>query len=104
MSRADLGAVLVTGGGGFLGTAVIRLLRERGLPVRSLARRYYPHLEPLGVEQIQGDVAEPRVVAKAVEDCRTVFHTAAKAGKCHRRKSRLRVDTNHLHQLSQRGL
>jgi nucleoside-diphosphate-sugar epimerase len=80
MSRADLGAVLVTGGGGFLGTAVIRLLRERGLPVRSLARRYYPHLEPLGVEQIQGDVAEPRVVAKAVEDCRTVFHTAAKAG------------------------
>ena len=36
--------MLVTGGGGFLGTALIRLLRERGLAVRSLARRRYPHL------------------------------------------------------------
>jgi 2-alkyl-3-oxoalkanoate reductase len=80
MIRADLGPVLVTGGGGFLGTAIIKLVRERGLAVRSLARRFYPHLQPLGVEQIQGDVAEPRVVATAVEGCQTVFHTAAKAG------------------------
>ncbi len=27
----DLGRVLVTGGGGFLGTGIVRLLRERGL-------------------------------------------------------------------------
>jgi nucleoside-diphosphate-sugar epimerase len=80
MSRVDLGRVLVTGGGGFLGTALIRLARQRGLQVRSLARRVYPHLHELGVEQIQGDVADPQVVGRAVGGCATIFHTAAKAG------------------------
>ncbi|MGO9463399.1 MAG: NAD-dependent epimerase/dehydratase family protein [Isosphaeraceae bacterium] len=80
MNRVEIGPVLVTGGGGFLGTALVRMLRERGLPVRSLARRYYHHLEGLGAEQVQGDIADPRVVAAAVEGYKTVFHTAAKAG------------------------
>ncbi len=31
MSAAELGEVLVTGGGGFLGTALIKLVLERGL-------------------------------------------------------------------------
>ena len=75
-----LGSVLVTGGGGFLGTALVRLLRGRGLAVRSLTRRDYPHLRELGVEQIPGDVADPDAVARAVEGCDTVFHTASKAG------------------------
>ncbi len=80
MRRADLGRVLVTGGGGFLGTALIKLARQRGLAVRSLARRLYPHLEELEIEQVQGDVADPRAVARAVAGCDTVFHAAAKAG------------------------
>jgi nucleoside-diphosphate-sugar epimerase len=80
MSQAELGPVLVTGGGGFLGTALVKLVRERGSKVRSLARRFYPHLHLLGAEQIQGDVADPRDVARAVEGCRTVYHAAAKAG------------------------
>ena len=44
------------------------------------ARRLYPHLEELEVEQVQGDVADPRLVARAVKGCETVFHAAAKAG------------------------
>jgi nucleoside-diphosphate-sugar epimerase len=80
VSDTRLGRVLVTGGGGFLGTAVSRLLRERGLPVRSLSRSPHPHLEHLGVEQILGDVADARAVARAVEGCGAVFHIAAKAG------------------------
>jgi nucleoside-diphosphate-sugar epimerase len=80
MKKADLGTVLVTGGGGFLGTAVIKLLAERGLAVRSLSRRHYPHLEDHQVQQIQGDIADRQVVFRAVEGCQTVFHTAAKAG------------------------
>jgi nucleoside-diphosphate-sugar epimerase len=80
MSGVEIGSVLVTGGGGFLGTALIRMLREQGLPVRSLARRYYRHLDDLGAEQLQGDIADARVVAKAVDGRKTVFHTAAKAG------------------------
>jgi nucleoside-diphosphate-sugar epimerase len=80
VSGAQLGLVLVTGGGGFLGTALVRLLRQRGLVVRSLARRFYPHLEVLGVEQLQGDIADARTVERAVAGSTTIFHTAAKAG------------------------
>ncbi len=76
----SLGVVLVTGGGGFLGTAVTRLLRERGLTVRSLSRSFHPHLNEIGVEQVRGDVADAAAVARAVEGCGAVFHTAAKAG------------------------
>jgi nucleoside-diphosphate-sugar epimerase len=74
------GRVLVTGGGGFLGTAVSRLLRRRGLAVRSLSRSRHPHLDDLGVEQFRGDVADAGAVARAVEGCGAVFHIAAKAG------------------------
>jgi 2-alkyl-3-oxoalkanoate reductase len=80
MRPTDLGQVLVTGGGGFLGTGLVRLLSQRGLAVRSLSRRLYPHLQALGVEQVQGDIADPQVVTHAVEGCQTIFHTAAKAG------------------------
>lgn len=72
--------VLVTGGGGFLGSAIVRLLRERGWPVRSFARNHYPHLRDWGVEQFEGDLANPLAVSRAVTDCDAVFHVAAKAG------------------------
>lgn len=72
--------VLVTGGGGFLGSAVVELLRSRGCQVRTLTRRRYPRLEELGTEQIQGDVADAGVVSRAVKGCDAVFHVAAKAG------------------------
>ena len=71
---------LVTGGGGFLGGAIVRLLRQRGDSVRSLARGDYPGLRDLGVEQIRGDLADPEAVRRAVEGCDVVFHVAAKAG------------------------
>jgi 2-alkyl-3-oxoalkanoate reductase len=80
MSRGELGKLLVTGGGGFLGTALVTLARQRGLAVRSLARRRYAHLDELDVEQVEGDISDPRIVADAVPGCETVFHTAAKAG------------------------
>lgn len=71
---------LVTGGGGFLGTAIVRLLVDRGIRVRSFARNRYPHLDALGVEQIQGDLAEERSAHRACSGVDVVFHTAAKAG------------------------
>jgi 2-alkyl-3-oxoalkanoate reductase len=80
VTPVNLGPVLVTGGGGFLGTALIKLLVQRGLAVRSLSRRVYPHLQELGVEQVPGDVADMQAVNRAVEGCQTIFHTAAKAG------------------------
>jgi nucleoside-diphosphate-sugar epimerase len=71
---------LVTGGGGFLGGAVVRQLRARGDTVRSLSRQHDPALDALGVEQIQGDVADAAAVSRAVAGCDVVFHVAAKAG------------------------
>jgi 2-alkyl-3-oxoalkanoate reductase len=71
---------LVTGGGGFLGGAIVRLLRQRGDQVRSFSRGVYPVLEALGVEQVQGDLADPAAVTAAAADCDIVFHVAARAG------------------------
>jgi nucleoside-diphosphate-sugar epimerase len=71
---------LVTGGGGFLGGAVVRLLRRRGDQVRSFSRGIYPALEALGVEQVQGDLADPVAVTAAGSGCDLVFHVAARAG------------------------
>ncbi len=72
--------VLVTGGGGFVGSALCARLRDRGWEVRSLARHRYPKLESLGIEQFTGDLGRAEDVETAVEDCRRVFHVGAKAG------------------------
>jgi nucleoside-diphosphate-sugar epimerase len=71
---------LVTGGGGFLGGAIVRRLRARGDAVRSLSRGHYPDLDALGVTQYQGDVADGAAVDEAAAGCDIIFHVAAKAG------------------------
>lgn len=71
---------LVTGGGGFLGGAVARLLLARGAAVRSFSRGAYPELERLGVECVRGDLADKAAASAACRGCDTVFHIAAKVG------------------------
>jgi len=73
--------VLVTGGGGFLGRALCRALRARGDTVVSFSRQYHAALEPLGVRQVQGDLADRDAVMRAFADgYDAVLHNAAKAG------------------------
>lgn len=72
--------VLVTGGGGFLGTQIIKELRRAEHDIYSLSRSRYPHLETLGVSQIQADLAKASSLDTIVKDFDVVIHTAAKAG------------------------
>ena len=72
--------VLVTGGGGFVGGAIVDQLLDRGWSVRSVARRPYPALTAKGVATFEGDLAEPGVAEEAMAGCDGVFHVAAKAG------------------------
>ena len=71
---------LVTGGGGFLGQAIVRALRARGDTVRSFSRQAYAALDALGVEQVRGDLASAAAVSEAAQGCDAVFHVAAKPG------------------------
>ena len=71
---------LVTGGGGFLGMAIVRALRARGTAVRSLSRQAHPALRELGAEEVRGDIGDAGAVSAAAAGCDIVFHVAAKAG------------------------
>ena len=72
--------VLVTGGGGFLGRAIVSRLATRGDRVRIFARGAYPDLAARGIEVCRGDIAHADAVRQAVQGCELVFHVAAKAG------------------------
>ena len=71
---------LVTGGGGFLGLAIVRNLLMRGDEVRSFSRGTYPALDQLGVQSVRGDLADQAAVLRAARGCDIVFHVAGKAG------------------------
>ncbi len=72
--------VLVTGGGGFLGKAIVAQLRERGDEVLVLARGRYPEVEALGARSVQGDLRDPASLAGLLQGLDGVFHVASKTG------------------------
>ena len=72
--------VLVTGGGGFVGTALVTSLVERGIEVVVAGRNSYPHIERLGVKCFRGDIRLREFTDIICKEVDTVFHSAAKAG------------------------
>ncbi len=71
---------LVTGGGGFVGKAIVEQLLDRSVSCVVLGRNRYPNLEEKGVVCIQGDIREKKSVTSAMQGVDTVFHVAALAG------------------------
>lgn len=72
--------ILVTGGGGFLGGAIVQRLLARGDAVRVMGRSEYPSLVAAGAEVVRGDVASHDQVIEATRGCVAVIHVAAKVG------------------------
>lgn len=72
--------ILITGGGGFLGKAIVQCLNSREDQIFSFSRNFYPELETFGIHQIQGDISEMNTIENACKGMDLVFHVAAKPG------------------------
>ena len=71
---------LVTGGGGFIGFALVNELVRRDFNVTSFSRGDYPELRKIGVNTKKGDLSDFRSVLQATGKTDILFHVAAKAG------------------------
>jgi dihydroflavonol-4-reductase len=80
------GSVLVTGGTGFLGRAIIERLLNEGDQVKALARSDAStgELGVLGAEPVRGDVLDPGALAAAMRGCDLVYHAAGANAFCAR--------------------
>jgi dihydroflavonol-4-reductase len=70
---------LLTGGTGFVGSHVARVLAEHGADLRLLLRAgsSVANLEGVPGERVTGDLCHPQSLRKAVAGCEVVFHVAA---------------------------
>lgn len=71
--------VLVTGGGGFLGGALVKRLLDIGCDVSALGRKKISNL-PSGVEAIQCDLKDKKSAVNACKGMDAVFHSAGIPG------------------------
>ena len=68
--------ILVTGGTGFVGSNIVRLLVKKGQKVRCLVRESSPRnvLDGLDVEFCTGDILVPDTLKETLQDIDTVIH------------------------------
>jgi dihydroflavonol-4-reductase len=76
----------VTGGTGFIGGNLIRLLLSDGIEVRALVRPGSDrrNLEGLPLDIVEGTLEDEPLLGRALEDCRWLFHAAAHYSLCRR--------------------
>lgn len=72
--------ILVTGGGGFLGSSICRQLAALGHEVIAFQRSPADHLESAGVISARGSVTAFEELRQAAAGCAAIIHTAGKAG------------------------
>ena len=91
--------VLVTGGAGFIGSNLAQALVDAGHSTRVLDDLSTGFLEnvPAKAELIEGDVADPEAVAKAVAGVEVVFHLAAHRAVFRSVEHPLATDTVNVH-------
>ena len=72
-------SILVTGGSGFVGSAVLRALGGRGLKLRAVARATSSRVNFAGVdcEIVEGDMRDGAAMVRAMDGVRYLFHVAA---------------------------
>ena len=77
-------SVLVTGGTGFLGRAIIERLLGEHDEVKALARSdaSASELRALGAEPVRGDVLDLESLAAAMQGCELVYHAAGANAFC----------------------
>ena len=75
--------VLVTGGGGFIGSHVVDRLRDKGMTPRIFDLSASPYHSPLEVETFTGSITDAANLDLAMRDCDAVIHLAAVADVGH---------------------
>jgi dihydroflavonol-4-reductase len=72
-------STLVTGGAGFIGSHLVRLLVSQGRRVRVLEhpKARIEHLPLTKIDIFRADIRDRQAVDLAVQDCESVFHLAA---------------------------
>lgn len=78
--RLQMKKALVTGGGGFVGKAVVKKLLHAGIETRVIGRHYYPEVEAMGASSLVGSIGDRQIMARATDGVDIVFHVAALAG------------------------
>jgi len=83
--------ICVTGATGFLGSELVRLLREQGKPVRALGRNEeaLARLAQLGAEPVRVAMDDHEGLREAVSGCELVFHVAGLVAHEQRDRARL---------------
>jgi GDP-D-mannose 3', 5'-epimerase len=80
MTQSRNRPVLVAGAGGFIGSHLVRRLREEGNWVRGVDLKYPEFSESVAQEFVIGDLRDPRVAAAAVAGIDDVYQLAADMG------------------------
>ena len=65
--------ILVTGSTGLIGSEVVRLLSQAGVPARALVRSRSPQPELPGITSVLGDLAKPETLPSVFAGCTKLF-------------------------------
>ena len=71
--------IFITGGTGFIGTALIKILAQTEHELHCLARKTSntEHLKDAGAKIFTGDVTDPEILLRGMDGCDWVVHMAS---------------------------